>query len=995
MSRYRRDASDLTKRNMTRAFNINNNFQFNNPNSDSQNDILSSYQGRLTPGQISQIKTSFGFKPNLPCETLCPTIELSSNDPPITLFGSYLFSNEVPSQINVRTEVNNSTGNLAPGTGNFTIEWYSKFNPSSRNSINTIFSIGAPESFNGRITALTLELSGSYIATDISNIYNVKFYFYDINFGPQSVFFGFFSPNNPYFTTSLLKNWNHMAIVGNNNTTTTFSTFQFFVNGFPFSPIIIQNLPSIYTNPDYSFSQGPQNYNILIPSTIAYPYLTIGNHNSGLIGSPQITVPTGAEFNGYITNFRWTTDIPSLSAGALYKNFFIVPSPPLVPFMYSGANSSLTSLTKFLIDGNISYNTIYDISPYIREILTSRVTLSGETSPSVLTNQSYGSFYFNKFYRSNTSYYNAINGNIPLAPMYIDISNCSAVQIGRKAFTIEWWQWIDLYNTNTGVSQLPQQIIVLSYSNQYDLNASIAPAFIINFLNDTSNNGVALGITINQGLPSENNVYFGCFGNSIQGAPKLYDISDLNNKWVHIAFQGDGLGNLNMYFNGARFGSSRLINYNFRNTDINSCLRLGDWAYGSAVPPQQSWASFSGYITGFKININSINYTQSFVPPLLPLATDISSALILNNYLHTQTTQNIYKDTSNYNINVFNPNTNVILQPFIPTITRAREPNNLQLSFVNNQIFIFFTPGKNGGSVITNYNYSTDAGVTFKSFSPAQTGTSVLITKESSSNNDISNNKTYRVMLGGITKFGNGLYNEPIDISAIKARFATFFTSGTYTWTAPSDVSNVRYLVVGAGGGSATGDNYRAGGGGGGGQVKEGLMVVVPNTTYNITVGAGGVGSIPGFGNNGSAGGNSVFRTIIALGGRGGFGPPNFNSKYINGGGGSAATATEPSEGGSSGIPLGTGTGGAGGGGGSLTSGQDTFGFIGGWWGDGVTSNLTGQSLEYGRGGYGADYGNENGPLDENYLGYGAGGGASLLPYRGGRGGDGCVILRF
>jgi hypothetical protein len=389
-----------------------------------------------------------------------------------------------------------------------------------------------------------------------------------------------------------------------------------------------------------------------------------------------------------------------------------------------------------------------------------------------------------------------------------------------------------------------------------------------------------------------------------------------------------------------------------------------------------------------------MSYNSQFAPPLLPLIKDISSVLIINNYLEDLTAQNVYKDSSNYNLTVQNPNTNITISPFIPTITRAKAPTNLQILFVNSQIFVFFTPGDRGGSVITNYNFSTDGGTTFKSFSPPQFRDSVLITKESSSSNDISSTKTYRIMLGAITQFGNGLNNAPVDVSAVKQRFTTFFTSGTYSWTAPSDVSNVDYLIVGGGGGSATGDQYRAGGGGGGGQVKIGRVSVVPGTTYTVIVGAGGAGSEPDVRPDGISGENTSFISIVALGGGGGFGPPRFNSTNINGGGGSKSTELKAAEGGSSGVPTGSGIGGAGGGGGSFANGQDRFGYIGGYGGDGITNKITGQPLEYGRGGYGADFGAENGPLDENFLGYGAGGGASLLPFRGGRGGDGCVILK-
>ena len=89
-----------------------------------------------------------------------------------------------------------------------------------------------------------------------------------------------------------------------------------------------------------------------------------------------------------------------------------------------------------------------------------------------------------------------------------------------------------------------------------------------------------------------------------------------------------------------------------------------------------------------------------------------------------------------------------------------------------------------------------------------------------------------------------------------------FTASGT--WTAPTGVTQVEYLVVAGGGGGG----YNGGGGGAGGFRTATGLAVTPGTSYTVTVGAGGTG---GTSNSGSrtatAGGNSVFSSITSTGG--------------------------------------------------------------------------------------------------------------------------------
>jgi hypothetical protein len=225
-----------------------------------------------------------------------------------------------------------------------------------------------------------------------------------------------------------------------------------------------------------------------------------------------------------------------------------------------------------------------------------------------------------------------------------------------------------------------------------------------------------------------------------------------------------------------------------------------------------------------------------------------------------------------------------------------------------------------------------------------------------------------------------------------------FTTIGTTTWTAPSWVTSIEYLVVGGGGGSGGGYDTGAGGGGGGGMVLIGTLSITPGATYTVTVGDGGDAgtvdrTIPTE-TNGGTGEDSVFATITALGGSGGFGS-RLPSGGNNGAGGDAAvnpsTASLGGRGGGS-------NGGGGGGGGSTGAGGSKSGTTGGEGGAGTASALSGSSLNYGVGGNGGTGGsNNNAVAGTTNRGNGArGGGASSGSQRqGAKGGSGIVVIKY
>lgn len=81
-----------------------------------------------------------------------------------------------------------------------------------------------------------------------------------------------------------------------------------------------------------------------------------------------------------------------------------------------------------------------------------------------------------------------------------------------------------------------------------------------------------------------------------------------------------------------------------------------------------------------------------------------------------------------------------------------------------------------------------------------------------------------------------------VTISGTVYCVVTFTSVGSTTWTAPSGVTQVEYLVVAGGGGG--GSSHGGGGGAGGLRTNVGgtALTVTPATSYAVTVGAGGAG---------------------------------------------------------------------------------------------------------------------------------------------------------
>ena len=189
------------------------------------------------------------------------------------------------------------------------------------------------------------------------------------------------------------------------------------------------------------------------------------------------------------------------------------------------------------------------------------------------------------------------------------------------------------------------------------------------------------------------------------------------------------------------------------------------------------------------------------------------------------------------------------------------------------------------------------------------------------------------------------------------------------------------YLLVGGGGASSYRSDavYYSGGGGGGGlrssvggngggAAAESPLTLTTGITYNISVGAGGVGRAYGQISSENNGGNSSISgtgitTITALGGGAGGNPDNtgFNGGSGGGAGGndsvrSGGTALTPTQGYAGGNVVhnnNAGGGGGGGGAGSVGGSVSSGNFKGGTGGSALQNSITGTAVYYAGGGPG------------------------------------------
>lgn len=265
----------------------------------------------------------------------------------------------------------------------------------------------------------------------------------------------------------------------------------------------------------------------------------------------------------------------------------------------------------------------------------------------------------------------------------------------------------------------------------------------------------------------------------------------------------------------------------------------------------------------------------------------------------------------------------------------------------------------------------------------ASNGTTVVLATGATAGDLITTESFY------VSSVLNAIANSPASVSASNmAAGSVVLSSSTVTGVLPianggtgvaGSTYTLEYLII-AGGGA--GGNRDSGGGGGAGGVLNGSTTVTTGVPYNVTVGAGGIGTDSSTGYfNGANGGNSQFASFTAIGG---------------GGGGKNAASTAGSSGGSGGGGSGeqsnaggAGTSGQGNAGGSGDSAAHRIGGGGGGAGGAGTSGTSTGAGGVGTNAYSTWASATNTGVGGYYAGGGGGGAESQTAGSGGSGGGG------
>ena len=337
--------------------------------------------------------------------------------------------------------------------------------------------------------------------------------------------------------------------------------------------------------------------------------------------------------------------------------------------------------------------------------------------------------------------------------------------------------------------------------------------------------------------------------------------------------------------------------------------------------------------------------------------------------------------------------------------------SNLQVRFIQNTRSVDVT-------VTVTPSSETSASVTVPAtvYNNVQASDVVSITV-TNSDNVVSNTVTLTV---------SGLPSGGTITTSGSYRIHTFTSNGDFIVPTGMTLTNVEYLVVGGGGGGGPSNQGHQGGGGGAGGLRTSVVgatsgansspesrVTFTAGSYNVSIGAGGVGRASGAGYGGT-GVNSGLATPSGTitsngGGGGGMGQNNGASRGgLSGGCGGGAASSDQSipaagsgtagQGFLGGQPLNQGSGSGGSGGGAGGNGNDGSGSVGTGTGAvgglGLSNSITGSAATYSVGGDCTDFDGVSNTGAAN-TGDGGDGGYTHTTPSGRAGGSGIVIVRY
>ena len=143
---------------------------------------------------------------------------------------------------------------------------------------------------------------------------------------------------------------------------------------------------------------------------------------------------------------------------------------------------------------------------------------------------------------------------------------------------------------------------------------------------------------------------------------------------------------------------------------------------------------------------------------------------------------------------MFAPVSGIGYKTSMTVVSVANKPSISVVTATSGKLSVAFkAPSSNGGSSITNYEYSTNNGRAWKALSPAVTTTPLVITERSDTTGKLVNGTTYKVKIRAVSAAGSGAASamksgKPIPVADAPTIGVVTATSGklSVAFTAPS-----------------------------------------------------------------------------------------------------------------------------------------------------------------------------------------------------------------
>ncbi len=256
------------------------------------------------------------------------------------------------------------------------------------------------------------------------------------------------------------------------------------------------------------------------------------------------------------------------------------------------------------------------------------------------------------------------------------------------------------------------------------------------------------------------------------------------NNWERILDFGTGQGSNNILL--TRNGTTSALELHIYNgTTYALQASLANGIIGNA------WGFYVGRLNGSSYFLRNQDISASVVSSVLPVSIQRTSNYIgRSNWPGDSYFEGRMGVVAMYNTALSDAEIGAFFDLYKARyFTVPAAPTSLVATAGDGQVSIAFTAGANGGSPITNYQYSTNGGTSYSAFVPADTSSPVVIS-------GLTNGTTYQIKLRAVNVMGAG-----VESAAVSATPVSPIPTGN-VYTSPTsnvgvDISSVSPFVGG------------------------------------------------------------------------------------------------------------------------------------------------------------------------------------------------------